>query len=146
VLCNLDYEYPTNVRIIVSAVTKLPHNQNNFADSAAAMLGRLIQRGDKGLLRVLFAAAPYSDAALGEALDGFNPWLSLEAGGGFHFLSPSGGNGAVGMKINPWTLEVCFYVRTCVRTGFGIYGGGGLTGAFNLDLAKVNAPAGGQRI
>jgi len=73
VLCNLDYEYQTNVQIIVSALTDLPHNQNNFADSAAAMLGRLIHRGDKGLLRVLFVAAPYSDAALGEALSDIFP-------------------------------------------------------------------------
>ena len=68
VLCNLNYEYQTNVQIIVSALTKVPHNQNPHADIAGAMLGRLTHRGDKDLLRVLFAAVPWSDAALGEGL------------------------------------------------------------------------------
>lgn len=68
VLCNLDYEYQTSVQVIVSALTKVPHNQNYYADIAAAMLGRLTHRGDKGLLRVLFAAVPWSDAALAEGL------------------------------------------------------------------------------
>lgn len=73
VLCNLDHEYPTNVGIIVSALINLPHNQNANADTAAAMLGRLIHRGDKGLLRVIFEAVPYSDAALGETLTDILP-------------------------------------------------------------------------
>ena len=68
VLCNLNYEYQPNVQIIVSALTKVPHNQNPHADIAGAMLGRLTHRGDKDLLRVLFAAVPWSDAALGEGL------------------------------------------------------------------------------
>ena len=68
VLCNLNYEYPTNVQISVSALTKVPHNQNAYADIAGAMLSRLIHRGDKDLLRVLFAAVPWSDAALSEGL------------------------------------------------------------------------------
>ena len=68
VLCNLNYEYQPNVQIIVSALTKVPHNQNPHADIAGAMLGRLTHRGDKDLLRVLFAAVPWSDAALSEGL------------------------------------------------------------------------------
>src|SRR5207253_10459443 len=68
VLCNLNYEYQTNVQIVVYALTKVPHNQNPHADIAGAMLGRLIHRGDKSLLRVLFGAAPWSDAALSEEL------------------------------------------------------------------------------
>ncbi len=70
VLCNLDHEYRTNVQVIVSALTNVPHNQNYYADLAAGMLGRLIHRGDKSLLRVLFGAAPWSDAALSEELSG----------------------------------------------------------------------------
>ena len=68
VLCNLNYEYQNNVQIIVSALTNVPHNQNYYADIAAGMLGRLIHRGDKSLLRVLFGAVPWSDAALSEGL------------------------------------------------------------------------------
>ena len=75
-------------------------------------------------------------AGMACALDGFNPWVSTEAGGGFHFVSPNGGNGAVGMKINLFTMEVCFYVRTCLRTGFGIYAGGGLNGGFNFGPSE----------
>ena len=68
VLCNLDHEYRANVQVIVSALTNVPHNQNYYADIAAGMLSRLIHRGDKDLLRVLFAAVPWSDAALSEGL------------------------------------------------------------------------------
>jgi RHS repeat-associated protein len=58
------------------------------------------------------------------ALDGFNPWLSLEAGGGFHAFI-FGGSISFGVMVNPLTLEVCVYRKICVRTGFGIYVGGG---------------------
>lgn len=68
VLCNLNYEYQRNVHVIVSALTKVPHEQNYDADSAESMLGRLIHRGDKELLRVLFRAVPWSDGALAEGL------------------------------------------------------------------------------
>src|SRR5438128_2393904 len=54
VLCNLNYEYTTNVQIIVSALTKVPHNQNAYADIAGAMLSRLIHRGDKDIRRRAF--------------------------------------------------------------------------------------------
>jgi hypothetical protein len=75
VLCNLNYEYQSNVQVIVSAFTKIPHNQNYDADSAGSMVGRLIHRGDKELLRALFAAVPWSDAALAE---GFSDTFSEE--------------------------------------------------------------------
>jgi len=68
VLCNMNYQYSTNVQIIVSALTKIPHSLNYYADNAEAMLSRLIHRGDKALLQVLFAASPWSDGALAEAL------------------------------------------------------------------------------
>jgi hypothetical protein len=68
VLCNLDYEYPINVKVLVSAMSDGTPPVNDNADSAASMLGRLIKRGDKRLLRFVFAAIPNADAALGEAL------------------------------------------------------------------------------
>jgi len=68
VLCNMNYEYSTNVQIIVSALTKIPHSMNYYADNAEAMLSRLIHRGDKALLQVLFSAVPWSDGALTEGL------------------------------------------------------------------------------
>ena len=75
------------------------------------------------------------------ALDGFNPWLSLDAGAGVHVLSAFGGNAGAGVKVNPVTLELCFYVRTCVRTGYGIYIGAGLQGG--LGLGPVNGATNG---
>jgi len=79
VLCNLNYEYQPNVHVIVSALTKVPHEQNYDADSAESMLGRLIHRGDKELLRVLFGAVPWSDGALAEGLsDTFSEELRSE--------------------------------------------------------------------
>lgn len=66
VLCNLDYENQANVEQVVAALK--PAGANYYADSAATMLGRLVHRGDKGLLKVLFDAVSSSDASLGEAL------------------------------------------------------------------------------
>jgi RHS repeat-associated protein len=66
------------------------------------------------------------------ALDGYNPWLSLDVAGGIHLLSFLGGNAGAGVKIQPFTLQVCFYFRRCIRTGFGIYLGGGLIGGLGL--------------
>src|SRR5437588_1230845 len=66
VLCNLNYEYQTNVQSIVSALTNV---------SAQPELLCRYRRGDawsvdtsrrQSLLRVLFGAVPWSDAALSE--------------------------------------------------------------------------------
>jgi hypothetical protein len=74
VLCNFDYEYSANVKQVVSALTS--NGAHYYADSAATMLGRLVHRGDKDLLKVLFDAAPASDASLAEALsDAFSDEL-----------------------------------------------------------------------
>ena len=53
-----------------------------------------------------------------------------------------GGNAAAGVKFNVFTFELCFYVRTCVRTGFGIYAGGGLNGGFNFGPTQGNRTGG----
>ena len=93
--------------------------------------------GEKNPLTGKLLSNDLSQAAgMACALSGFNPWLSVEAGGGLHILSPFGVNGAGGMKINAYTGEICFYVRKCGRAGYGIYGGGGLTGGFNFGPAE----------
>jgi hypothetical protein len=66
-LANLDYQYEPNVRVLTAALTARP-KPNEYGDSATVMLARLIRRGDKGLLKVLFSAARSADASLGEAL------------------------------------------------------------------------------
>jgi hypothetical protein len=66
-LANLDYEYQNNVKVLTSALTARP-KPNEYADTATVMLGRLIKRGDKNLLKVLFSVARLADASLGEAL------------------------------------------------------------------------------
>ena len=66
--CNLDYEVTNNKRIIVNAFQKEPHNQNNDADWQADLVWRLLQKGHKDLLPVLFKASEWSDGALSEAL------------------------------------------------------------------------------
>ncbi|HZE69372.1 MAG TPA: hypothetical protein VE135_07630 [Pyrinomonadaceae bacterium] len=67
VLCNMDYEYQKNVQIIVSGLPTGLKDQN-YADQSAVLLGRLIDRGDTNLLRILFNAVPWSDASLATAL------------------------------------------------------------------------------
>ena len=66
-LANLDYKYQDNVRILTSALTATP-KPNEHADTVTMMLGRLISRGDKDLLKVLFSISVSADASLGEAL------------------------------------------------------------------------------
>lgn len=63
-LCNLDHDYEINREIIVSAFNQSP----DTADLYEGQIDRLIQRGDKGLLQVLFAIAPRSDGALSDGL------------------------------------------------------------------------------
>ena len=68
VLCNMDYNYHNNKQVIVSALARHSQYQNFDADQAQVLLSRLIRRGDKELLRVLFAASSWSDGALSEGL------------------------------------------------------------------------------
>jgi hypothetical protein len=64
VLCHLDHEYQANRQLIVSAFTK----SNRHALDEERLLSRLVGRGDKELLPVLFSAVEWSDGALSEGL------------------------------------------------------------------------------
>jgi len=66
-LANLDEEYQKNVSILTSALTAGPKPDEN-ADTVTVMLGRLIERGDTALLKVLFASVSSADGDLAEAL------------------------------------------------------------------------------
>ena len=68
VLCNLDHDYSHNTKVIESALAKSSPFDRFYADDAEVLLSRLIQRGDKTLLRVLFLSANWSDASLAEGL------------------------------------------------------------------------------
>jgi hypothetical protein len=63
-MCNLDQDYESNREIIVSAFNQSP----DTAELYEAQIDRLIRRGDKGLLQVLFAITPQSDGALSDGL------------------------------------------------------------------------------
>jgi hypothetical protein len=78
VLCNLDFDYGANKQLIVATMRKEPHNQNPYSDWAAELIGRLIRRGDKTLLPVLFEVAEWSDGALSEEISGvyLDSWRS----------------------------------------------------------------------
>ena len=64
VFCNLDQVYATNRDAIVTAFNQSP----DTADLYEVLLDRLIQRGDKDLLQVLFEMATRSDGALSDGL------------------------------------------------------------------------------
>jgi hypothetical protein len=63
--CNLNADYEANKARIVSAVLKEP---NPYSDWEAELIGRLIKRGDKNLLPVLFVVSEWSDGGLAEEL------------------------------------------------------------------------------
>lgn len=54
-----------------------------------------------------------------------NIWLTGEVGGTLHLPALPGGNGAVGVIVNPFTLQICIYVKVCTRIGPGVYAGVG---------------------
>jgi hypothetical protein len=66
-LAYIDYQYKENVSVLTSVLSQ-QSKQHEYADTVVVMLGRLVERGDKSLLGVLFSNAPSADAALGEAL------------------------------------------------------------------------------
>jgi hypothetical protein len=68
VFCYLNYECAANTNVVVSALSKTPKFKNFYADQAAALIGRLMKRGDKSLLPVLLNSVPWSDGALSEEL------------------------------------------------------------------------------
>jgi hypothetical protein len=63
-MCNLDQDYESNREIIVSAFNQSP----DTAELYEVQIDRLIRRGDKGLLQVLFEITPQSDGALSDGL------------------------------------------------------------------------------
>jgi hypothetical protein len=64
VLCNLYHEYDPNKQIVVSAFT----SKQSRGLAEERLIDRLIRRGDKELLPVLFSAVNKSDGALAEGL------------------------------------------------------------------------------
>jgi hypothetical protein len=68
VLCNLDYEYLSNAKIVASALSRETKYRNFYADDAAGLIIRLIDRGDKSLWPVLLSSAAWADGALAEQL------------------------------------------------------------------------------
>jgi hypothetical protein len=73
------------------------------------------------------------------ALNGVNPWVMLEGQAGFQFLNFAGASGTVGMMINLFTFEVCFYVRgggISPATAIGLYYGASGQVGFGLGPAE----------
>ena len=79
---------------------------------------------------------PQRGGSIACALDGYNPWLSIEPGGGVHVPAFPGLFGSVGMMINPFTLEICFYTKVATRIGAGVFAGVGLKLGLNLGPAN----------
>jgi hypothetical protein len=67
-LCNLEIDYAAHRLVIVNALAKEPHYENPLADWETGLIGRLIRRGDKTLLPIVFNAAGWSDGAMTEDL------------------------------------------------------------------------------
>jgi len=68
VLCYLDQDYKANAALVASALQRNPKYQNFHSDQAASLVARLIRRGDKSLLSVLFDSVQWADGALAEEL------------------------------------------------------------------------------
>jgi hypothetical protein len=69
VLGILDYEYRSNARIVASSLSREARYRNFYGDDAAALIVRLIDRGDKTLLPILLGSADWADGALAEQLN-----------------------------------------------------------------------------
>lgn len=68
VFCWIGRDCAKNVSVIEAALSKSSTYQNFYADDAESMLSRLIERGNKALLKPLFESATWSDGALSEEL------------------------------------------------------------------------------
>ena len=97
-LCNLNYEYQTNRRIVMSALTK-KRNKDIPPDFAAELIIRLIQRGDKDLLSGLFVTADWADGAMADDLSGI--FIEEMRTGSEAFLSK--------LKAEPLTIRSRIY-------------------------------------
>lgn len=62
--CNLDYEYQINKQIIVSFFNK----SSEYSDYLERPVDRLIRKGDKDLLAILFKSVQRADGSLAEGL------------------------------------------------------------------------------
>ena len=70
ILCNLNYDYQTNSEIVSSSLSE-KSRYKHFDDWAAALIFRLIEKGDKDLLPLLFASTKWSDGAFSTSLSGY---------------------------------------------------------------------------
>ena len=71
-LCNLDYDVENNKRAVVAAFVKDLHSRPRpHVEFEACLLARLMKKGHKDLLPVLFDAVEYSDGALSQSLSYF---------------------------------------------------------------------------
>lgn len=76
VLCNLDHEFATNMRVLQTAITFPTQFKDSFADQVQDMISRLIDREDRrgnyeastSLTRSLIAVAEKADGALSEGI------------------------------------------------------------------------------
>ena len=68
VFCYLNYEYPYNRSVIISAFTKTSRYKGFSADDAVVLIGTLIKRGDKELLNVVFKNVGEADTAPAEGI------------------------------------------------------------------------------
>ena len=62
--CNLDHEYASNRKVVISALSKKPRFQHLFGDWAVNLVRRLMIRGDRNLLVPLFNVSEWSDGAM----------------------------------------------------------------------------------
>lgn len=78
-LCNLNYDYEDNKKIVLDAfLRKRPYGQKFDVDWAASLIARLMELGDDGLLPIVFSAAEKADGAMAEELGGvyLHKWRS----------------------------------------------------------------------
>jgi hypothetical protein len=71
-LCNLDYDVENNKRAVVEAfINDLHSRPRPLVEWEACLLDRLMKKGHKDLLPIIFDAVEYSDGALSDSLSYF---------------------------------------------------------------------------